>query len=130
MQISGLQRRSAEKHDGRKLHRNSKQGKGTAIMDKKEAIKKLKKYKEMLSKEMVFDKMILFGSYAQGNPREDSDIDVAIIVNKIQGDFFSTRPLLWRIRREVDDRIEPVILETGHDEGGFLKEVIKTGIII
>jgi predicted nucleotidyltransferase len=111
------------------LHRNGKQGKGTAIMDKKEAIKKLKKYKEMLSKEMVFDKMILLGSYAEGNPREDSDIDVAIIVNKIQGDFFSTRPLLWRIRREVDDRIEPVILETGHDESGFLKEVIKTGII-
>jgi predicted nucleotidyltransferase len=70
------------------LHRNGKQGKGTAIMDKKEAIKKLKKYKEMLSKEMVFDKMILLGSYAEGNPREDSDIDVAIIVNKIQGDFF------------------------------------------
>jgi predicted nucleotidyltransferase len=99
-------------------------------MDKKEVIIKLKKYKKLLSKEMLFNKMFLFGSYAKGNPREDSDIDVAIIVNKIEGDFFSTRPLLWRIRREVDDRIEPVILEQTHDESGFLKEVIKNGILI
>lgn len=99
-------------------------------MDQAEVIIKLKKYKELLSKEMRFDKMFLFGSYAKENSREDSDIDVAIIVNKIQGDFFSTRPLLWRIRREVDDRIEPIILEQTHDDSGFLKEVTKNGILI
>lgn len=99
-------------------------------MDKNEVIIKLKRYKTLLSKEMLFDKMILFGSYAKGNQREDSDIDVAIVVNKIQGDYFSTRPLLWRIRREVDDRIEPVILEISHDESGFLKEVMENGILI
>jgi uncharacterized protein len=99
-------------------------------MDKTEAIIKLGRYKELLSEEMLFDKMILFGSYARGNQKEDSDIDVAIVVDKIQGDYFSTRPLLWRIRREVDDRIEPVILEKTHDESGFLKEVMKNGILI
>lgn len=99
-------------------------------MDKTEAIIKLERYKKLLSKEMLFDKMILFGSYAKGNHRKDSDIDVAIIVDKIQGDYFSTRPLLWRTRREVDDRIEPVILEKSNDESGFLKEVMKNGIPI
>ena len=99
-------------------------------MDKTEAIIKLEKYKKLLSEKIMFEKMILFGSYAKGNQREDSDIDVAIVVNKIQGDYFSTRPLLWRIRREVDDRIEPVILEKSHDESGFLKEVMKNGIVI
>ena len=99
-------------------------------MDKAEVIRKLKKYKKLLSKEMLFDHMILFGSYANGSNRKDSDIDVAIIVDKIEGDFFTTRPLLWKIRREVDDRIEPVILEKDHDESGFLKEVIKNGIQI
>jgi len=99
-------------------------------MDKTEAIIKLGRYKELLSEEMLFDKMILFGSYARGNQKEDSDIDVAIVVDKIQGDYFSTRPLLWRIRREIDDRIEPVILEKTHDESGFLKEVMKNGILI
>ncbi|MCI5131635.1 MAG: nucleotidyltransferase domain-containing protein [Candidatus Electrothrix sp. EH2] len=79
---------------------------------------------------MAFDKMMLFGSYARGTQREDSDVDVAIIVDEMEGDYFSTRPLLWRIRREVDDRIEPVLLETKHDQGGFLKEIIKNGILI
>ncbi len=99
-------------------------------MDKTEAIRKLKKYKKLLSKNMLFDQIVLFGSYAKGTNREDSDIDVAIIVDKIEGDFFSTRPLLWKLRREVDDRIEPVILYKNHDESGFLKEILKNGIQI
>jgi len=99
-------------------------------MDQTEAIEKLKIYKNRLSQHMSFDKMILFGSYARGNQRQDSDVDVAIIVDEIDGDFFSTRPLLWRIRREVDDRIEPVLLETKHDESGFVTEVVKNGILI
>ncbi len=98
-------------------------------MDKAEVIAKLKIYKELLSQQMSFDKMILFGSYAKGRQREDSDVDVAIIV-ELQGDYFSTRPLLWRIRREVDDRIEPIIFETKHDDSGFLKEVMQNGIQI
>ena len=99
-------------------------------MDKDEVIRKLVQYKQLLSQYMPFEKMILFGSYARGTQREESDVDVAIIVNEIQGDYFSTRPLLWRIRREVDDRIEPVLLEKKHDESGFLEEITKTGILI
>ena len=99
-------------------------------MDKAEVITKLKRYKKLLSQYMSFDKMILFGSYARGSQREDSDVDVAIIVDEMQGDYFSTRPLLWRVRREVDDRIEPVLFETKHDESGFLEEVMRNGILI
>lgn len=99
-------------------------------MDKAEIIEKLKKYKELLAKQMSFEKMVLFGSYAKGNPREDSDVDVAIIVEELIGDYFSIRPLLWRIRREVDDRIEPFLFERKHDDSGFLEEVLRTGIVI
>ena len=99
-------------------------------MDQTEALIKLQRYKQLLSQKMRFDQMILFGSYAKGNQREESDIDVAIVVETIQGDYFSTRPLLWKIRREVDDRIEPVLLEKCHDESGFLEEVMKNGIPI
>lgn len=63
-------------------------------MDQTEAIRKLQRYKQLLSQEMRFDTMMLFGSYAQGTQREESDIDVAIVVERIQGDYFSTRPLL------------------------------------
>lgn len=99
-------------------------------MDNAEVIMKLRKYKKLLSECMQFDTMILFGSYAMGNAREDSDVDVAIVVDELSGDYFSTRPLLWKIRREIDDRIEPVLIERSHDDSGFLAEVMKHGVII
>lgn len=58
-----------------------------------------------------------------------SDIDVAVVVDKTSGDYFETRPILWKISRQVDDRIEPLILEIKHDESGFLAEVMKSGIV-
>ena len=79
---------------------------------------------------MKFDEMILFGSYAKGTQRDDSDVDVAVVVGTITGDYFSTRPLLWKIRREVDDRIEPVLIDKSHDESGFLSEIMRTGVSI
>ena len=42
---------------------------------------KLIQYIQLFSKYITFDKMILFGSYAQGNQNEDSDVDVAIVVD-------------------------------------------------
>ena len=71
---------------------------------------------------------MLFGSYANGKPGKESDIDVAIIVNKIKGDYFTYTPLLWKLRRQVDDRIEPVLFEKGKDASGFLQQIISNGI--
>ena len=99
-------------------------------MDKKEVIEILKRYKELLSKHMQFESLILFGSYTKGAQKEDSDIDVAVVVNEMSGDYFETRPILWKISREVDDRIEPLILEKNHDASGFLEEVLRSGIAI
>ena len=99
-------------------------------MDNTEVITMLKKYKKLLAQHMVFEKLILYGSYATGNAHKDSDVDVAIVVDSISGDYFSTRPLLWKIRREIDDRIEPVLIERTHDESGFLSEILKNGITI
>ena len=99
-------------------------------MDNAEVIKKLKIYKKLLARQMQFNHLILFGSYAKGTAHEDSDVDVPIVVDELKGDFFSTRPLLWKIRREVDDRIEPILFETQHDDSGFLKEIMENGIMI
>lgn len=99
-------------------------------MDNTEVIIKLKKYKKLLSKFMKFDEMILFGSHAKGNATSESDVDVAIVVNELSGDYFSTRPLLWKIRREIDDRIEPILIEKNHDDSGFLTEITKHGVVI
>lgn len=99
-------------------------------MGKKEAIEIAKKYKKLLEEHFPHDKVYLYGSYAEGRGSEDSDIDVAVIVNNIEGDFFETTPVLWNLRRRVDDRIEPVLIDRSNDKSGFLNSIIKTGVEI
>ena len=96
----------------------------------KEIIGLIEKYAVLLSEHFDLEKVILYGSYAKGTAKADSDIDVAIIVDKIKGDFFSYAPLLWKLRRQIDDRIEPIIFEKGKDKSGFLSYIIKNGIEI
>ncbi len=99
-------------------------------MDKKEIINKIQLYSRLLQQHFDLDSVFLFGSYAKGEPGEDSDIDVAVVVDKIQGDYFSYVPLLWKLRRQVDVRIEPILFEKDHDPSGFLSEIKRTGIQI
>jgi predicted nucleotidyltransferase len=99
-------------------------------MGKREVIKKLRQYKLLVSSHFDIDKVVLFGSFAKGTQRTDSDIDVAIVVNSINSDFFTYAPLLWKLRLEIDNRIEPVLLINGKDESGFLQEILQTGLII
>lgn len=99
-------------------------------MDKNEVIKIVLAYKNLLKQHFKFESIYLFGSYANDTFTPHSDIDVAIIVDKVKGDFFSINPLLWKIRREIDDRIEPILIEKEFDDSGFYKEIQKSGIPI
>jgi uncharacterized protein len=99
-------------------------------MDKSEAINKVKAYQLLLKDHLRFETIYLFGSYANGTNRSDSDIDVAIIVDRIEGDYFSIHPLLWKLRRQIDDRIEPILIERDFDKADFLGEIQKSGIKI
>lgn len=99
-------------------------------MDKSEAIKLVAEYKSVLNKHLQFEGIYLYGSYANGTNRSDSDIDVAIVVSRIDDDFFTINPLLWKLRRQVDDRIEPILIERDFDEANFFDEIKKHGIEI
>ena len=99
-------------------------------MDKNEVIEKVKAYKVLLKDHFNMNSVYLFGSYAKDNYTEDSDIDVAVIVDQVEGDFFAINPLLWKLRRQIDDRIEPIIIEKKFDDANFLDEIIRTGIEI
>jgi len=99
-------------------------------MDKGEAINKVKAYRLLLSDYFQIEKVYLFGSYAKNTNREDSDIDVAIVVNHIEGDYFTINPLLWKLRRQIDDRIEPILIEKEFDDADFIGEIQKYGIEI
>ena len=64
-------------------------------MDKRDdIISKVKRYKQLVTDSsfpMKVECVYLFGSYANGMPREDSDIDVALVVKRFKGDFFKAR---------------------------------------
>jgi predicted nucleotidyltransferase len=51
---------------------------GVVPMDKANAIELVRKYSELVMACFPAEKIILYGSYAHGHPREDSDIDVAV----------------------------------------------------
>ena len=99
-------------------------------MAQREIINKLKSYKKLLLPYYDLYKLVLFGSYARGTPKEYSDIDVAVIVNKVHEDYFMYAPRLWRLRAEIDDRIEPVLFIKDEDDSGLLEHILKTGIEI
>lgn len=86
-------------------------------------------YLKMIPLSMEMKKAYLFGSYAKGNEHIDSDIDIAIVVGKMD-DFFSTQMQLMRLRRKIDLRIEPhPILEVDfNNQNPFAYEIQKTGI--
>jgi predicted nucleotidyltransferase len=101
--------------------------------ERADIINKVKIYGEVLKESdfpMKIDNIYLFGSYAKGNPHKDSDIDVAIVVSKWKGDYFMVMPMLWRVRRDVDIRIEPHVIVPQEDYAGFLNEIQRTGILI
>ena len=97
-------------------------------MDKNEAISKVRAYRNLLKKHFQLEGVYLFSSYANGTFRKDSDIDVAVVVKRLEGDYFSDTPLLWKLRREIDDRIEPIFIQSDFDAADFLGEVRRYGI--
>jgi len=87
-------------------------------------------YKLLLGNHFDLESVYLFGSFANNTNREDSDIDVAVVVKNISGDYFAVNPLLWKLRRQIDDRIEPILIDKNNDKSGFLDEVKRNGIEI
>lgn len=99
-------------------------------MDNENLLKILKEYKLKVSEVFDISEMYLFGSYAEGSPNPDSDLDVAVILNKPKDDFLTDSTTLWKLRRKVDLRIEPVLFQSDNDPSGFIDEIKKTGILI
>ncbi len=99
-------------------------------MDKDEALESVKCFSAMIKDDYNPATIILFGSYVRGDQKPSSDIDVAVIVDRIDGDFLDLEAGLYRKRREIDDRIEPILLEAGNDPSGFLDSIIRNGEVI
>ena len=100
-------------------------------MDKREVIEKVKRYSDLVNIHFPTVKLIiLYGSYAKSIAKKHSDIDIAVVVDKIDDDFLMLAAQLYKLRREIDARIEPILLEENNDKSGFLEQILKDGEII
>jgi predicted nucleotidyltransferase len=101
------------------------------ILPKDFALELVRRYKEVIAPR--FDskmKVMMFGSYAKGCPNEWSDIDVAIIVPKVDREkWWDTAVSLGRAKRNISSYIEPIILESGEDSPIY-REVMRTGVMV
>ena len=75
-------------------------------MDKTNALDIAQKYAELLREKFELQKIILFGSYVKGNPRDDSDIDIAIVFSHYDNRL-DRQVELMKLTRQIDTRIEP-----------------------
>lgn len=91
----------------------------------------VQKYVDKILENYNVEAIILFGSYAKGTEREDSDIDIAIVTDDIENDIFDEEVKLMILRRGIDYRIEPHIIriqDYKEKNDPFIQEVIDTGI--
>ena len=95
--------------------------------NRKDILEISKKYANLIKSRLKIKYVYLFGSYVNGTPKEDSDIDIAIIVDELDDDFLSVSKLLFKLRRKIDIRIEPIIIQE-NDLSGFLETVTNQGI--
>ena len=97
---------------------------------KKVMYRKIKEYIKIL-KENGIDvwRLYLFGSYAKNRFTAESDIDLAVFLNKDDIDTFIEDLKLMRLRRQIDLRIEPhsFALSDFKEPDPFIKEIITTG---
>lgn len=75
---------------------------------------------------------VLFGSYAQGNYQEWSDIDIALVSNIFEGKRFDDRGKIRRINLSVSSDLEilPYRPEDFTPDDPFVREIMKTGVRI
>lgn len=101
-------------------------------MDKEKVRRLVEEYAKVVASNMVVNKIILYGSYARGDFRKDSDIDVAVIVprSSISDDILKDMAKLFKLRRSISNDIEPVLLIDEDDPSGFLESISQYGEVV
>ncbi len=98
-------------------------------MDKEQALILVRQYKQAISNMFDTSKVYLFGSYSKGTANNESDIDVAIVIPELKGDWFTIVPKLWSATRSVSTLIEPVLIAECNPSPLY-DDVMRTGIAV
>jgi predicted nucleotidyltransferase len=91
---------------------------------------KIDRYIERVKQYIPLKMAVLYGSFARGTEKEYSDIDIAVIADKVDGNEIEVEYNLFKLRRDIDDRIEPVLLSAAGDKSGFLDSILKYGKVL
>ena len=100
------------------------------MLDKREAREIAVKYMDKVRQFYKPKQVIMFGSFVDGNPHEDSDIDIAVVFDKVEGDWLETWGRLIGLREGISYDIETHMLDETCNRSGFLDHIRKTGEII
>jgi len=98
-------------------------------MDRKQAIILAKEYKEAIKGLFDEPRVYLYGSYSKGGAENDSDIDIAVVIPELKGNWIEIIPMLCAATRKVSTLIEPVLLEDVHPSPLY-DDVMRTGIVV
>lgn len=93
------------------------------------------KFKDFAVSQFPIRKVLLYGSYAKGTPRPDSDIDVAVFIDDIEHkNRIELGAKLFHLAADVDIDIEPKCFfwdeYKNYNSASILAEIIRTGIEI
>jgi len=100
---------------------------------KPKAVKSIKRFIKALTQEgITVDRVVLYGSYARGKTRPDSDIDVAVISKDFGKDRVEEGMTLFRIAGKIDPRLEPIPISSDSYENDtwipLIYEIKEKGI--
>ena len=99
-------------------------------LPREEALQVVRDYKRVIAPRFSKEpKVYMYGSYSKGYPKPESDIDVAVIVPRVEGDWLSISTELWLDVDKVNILIEPVLLEEGH-HSPLYDDVMRTGVAV
>lgn len=99
-------------------------------MDKEQIIMLVQKYSEVIRSYFNVNRVVLFGSYASGISKDWSDIDVAVFLNEKPIDLLSAESILFKLRRNIDSRIEPLLIYDENEPSGIVADILSKGIIV
>jgi predicted nucleotidyltransferase len=101
-------------------------------MDQREAERKARSYVNAARDVVKFDKAVLFGSYADGRPKEYSDIDIGLFMDRLDNnvDYLKLMSSLYHVAMDIDVLIEPHLFIRDEDKSGFGEEIERKGVVI
>jgi predicted nucleotidyltransferase len=101
-------------------------------MDKNDAVNAATRYAKYLkTKHCKVKNVFMFGSYCRGEYNENSDIDIAIVMERVS-DSFNMMLKLMKYRRSIDIRIEPHVFKRSefNRQNPFAQRVMNSGVKI